>query len=742
MDSGAQKRKNRNCNSLELAKPECVENSDLEPGEIARETDSEMEESIEGGVVSKTGDAMELEREPLMADSSISPVPRRHRRSKKHRIESERHRISSERDAIRNRRHSSNRRSEIDRSSALTFRERERLRKRDDPSPRRRRSSDFRVDSNRRHHSKRRRRHREKNRDRDDEIEIEEPQIDESELIERQREERRKRIEAIKSKHRQLAQQRNQPPDLTVAESDGGSDKSTSVVQPHVNENADSPGGTLSPNSVSSVELTLVNRKSEDANHLMEQVSSVLCQTQTESQLKANTELVIDKPIQTLEKDECSTDHLAMLKDEKHDKEKLLVDTRAPSLEAEIQETDDIFCDSPEAANKAYSALDNAVKKATANRGLIDAYDDAEGYYKFRIGEILDNRYEIASCNGKGVFSTVLRGKDKVRKDANGEYPEVCVKVIRANDLMKNCGRKEEHFLKQLAATDPDNKRHCIRLLRSFFYRGHLCLVFEPMSMNLRELTKKFGRDVGLSLDGVGHFTAQLLVALKHLKMNKILHADIKPDNILVNEKFSRVKLCDFGSAMEDWSTEITPYVCSRFYRPPEVILGLEYSYGMDMWSLGCVIYEMFTGQYLFPGRSNNAMLKLMMDVKGPFPKKLLKKATFCEEHFEKDINMSFIEIDLDKFTKKPVKKLVSNPSIKQNFQSLLSKYSGGCDHRLVVQLADLLEKMMMLDPDKRIDVDEAMRHPFVKTYLHKAKHAQQQKEQQEQAAQQKQALK
>jgi len=96
--------------------------------------------------------------------------------------------------------------------------------------------------------------------------------------------------------------------------------------------------------------------------------------------------------------------------------------------------------------------------------------------------------------------------------------------------------------------------------------------------MNLRELTKKFGRDVGLSLDGVGHFTAQLLVALKHLRMNKILHADIKPDNILVNEKFSRVKLCDFGSAMEDWSTEITPYVCSRFYRPPEVMLGLEYS--------------------------------------------------------------------------------------------------------------------------------------------------------------------
>lgn len=189
--------------------------------------------------------------------------------------------------------------------------------------------------------------------------------------------------------------------------------------------------------------------------------------------------------------------------------------------------------------------------------------------------------------------------------------------------------------------------------------------------MNLRELTNKFGRNIGLSIDAVGHFTAQLLVALKHLKNNKILHADLKPDNILVNEKFSRVKICDFGSAMENWNIEITPYVCSRFYRPPEVILGLPYSqspilkllnliffnlgHPMDLWSIGCVIYELFTGKYLFPGRDNNGMLKCMMDVKGPFPKKMLKKGAFTEEHFEKDHNMSFVHMDIDTFTKKPV---------------------------------------------------------------------------------------
>ena len=258
------------------------------------------------------------------------------------------------------------------------------------------------------------------------------------------------------------------------------------------------------------------------------------------------------------------------------------------------------------------------MQRVTTSFGSVRSWTTVTRFSRSKVTDnVLHPSTSVVSFAGKGVFSTVLCGRDKVRRDATGNYPEVCIKVIRANDLMKNCGKREEQFLKLLSSTDPEHKRHCICLLRSFVYRGHLCLVFEPMAMNLRELTKKFGRDVGLSLDGVGHFTAQLLVALKHLKLNELLHADIKPDNVLVNEKFSRVKLCDFGSAMEEWSTEITPYVCSRFYRPPEVILGLKYGYAMDMWSLGCVIYETFTGQYLFPGRTNNAMLKLMMDVKG-----------------------------------------------------------------------------------------------------------------------------
>lgn len=75
----------------------------------------------------------------------------------------------------------------------------------------------------------------------------------------------------------------------------------------------------------------------------------------------------------------------------------------------------------------------------------------------------------------------------------------------------------------------------------------------------------------------------------------------------------------------------------------------------MDMWSIGCVLYELFTGKILFPGKTNNEMLKLMMDVKGPFPKKMLKKAAFADKHFNDDLNMSFALLEEDPVSRRPV---------------------------------------------------------------------------------------
>lgn len=76
----------------------------------------------------------------------------------------------------------------------------------------------------------------------------------------------------------------------------------------------------------------------------------------------------------------------------------------------------------------------------------------------------------------------------------------------------------------------------------------------------------------------------------------------------------------------------------------------------MDMWAIGCVVYELFTGKILFNGRTNNEMLRRMMDVKGPFPKKMLRKGAFTAKHFDDDPSMSFRCYEDDPVTRQPVR--------------------------------------------------------------------------------------
>jgi serine/threonine protein kinase len=96
-------------------------------------------------------------------------------------------------------------------------------------------------------------------------------------------------------------------------------------------------------------------------------------------------------------------------------------------------------------------------------------------------------------------------------------------------------GLKELDILRKLNDADPEDRQHCVRLFRHFFHKQHLCLVFEPLAMNLREVLRKYGKDVGLNIKAVRSYSQQLFLALRLLKKSKILHADIKPDNILVS---------------------------------------------------------------------------------------------------------------------------------------------------------------------------------------------------------------
>ena len=113
---------------------------------------------------------------------------------------------------------------------------------------------------------------------------------------------------------------------------------------------------------------------------------------------------------------------------------------------------------------------------AYENLNLKENWDDAEGYYRVRIGEILDKRYSVYGFTGQGVFSSVVRVRDAARNNQ-----DAAIKIIRNNEMMHKTGLKELEFLKKLNDADADDKFHCLRLFRHFYHRNHLCLVFEPL---------------------------------------------------------------------------------------------------------------------------------------------------------------------------------------------------------------------------------------------------------------------
>uniref|UniRef100_A0A0E0D5I0 Homologous-pairing protein 2 homolog n=1 Tax=Oryza meridionalis TaxID=40149 RepID=A0A0E0D5I0_9ORYZ len=315
---------------------------------------------------------------------------------------------------------------------------------------------------------------------------------------------------------------------------------------------------------------------------------------------------------------------------------------------------------------------------------LHNNWEDEEGYYIYHFGEVLQGRYEITARRGKGVFSTVVNAKDlKAQKDGCGE---VAIKII-CNNIEKE---------------------------KSTIYLGHSLYryrsVLESLHMNLREVIKKFGHGNGLKLTAVRAYARQIFIALKHLRHSGVLHCDIKPDNILVNKDGNWLKLCDFGSAMSAGNNEITPYLVSRFYRAPEIILGLPYDHPLDMWSAGCCLSELYTGKILFDGSTNNDMLRLHMELKGPFPKKMLRKGAFTMQHF--DQNMNFLARKKDPITKTVVNRLLLNIKPK-GVGSAISSCPGD-DPKMISSFKDLLEKIFVLDPKKRITVSEALGHPFI----------------------------
>ena len=194
----------------------------------------------------------------------------------------------------------------------------------------------------------------------------------------------------------------------------------------------------------------------------------------------------------------------------------------------------------------------------------------------------------------------------------------VAIKIIKNKKPFYNQALVEIKLLKHIIDRDPHDKCYIVRMKSHFEFRNHLCIVFEMLSYNLYELLRNTNF-LGVSLNLIRKFAHQVLTSLMFLSNENvnIIHCDLKPENILLrNPKRSGIKLIDFGSSC--YSDErIYQYIQSRFYRSPEVLLGIPYTVNIDMWSLGCILVEMHTGEPLFSGTDEFDQMGKMIEVLG-----------------------------------------------------------------------------------------------------------------------------
>jgi len=356
----------------------------------------------------------------------------------------------------------------------------------------------------------------------------------------------------------------------------------------------------------------------------------------------------------------------------------------------------------------------------------IEDLADEEGFFRAPPGTLVQS-YTICGELGKGVFSTVFLVKK------TSEELLLAMKVLRANETMYKAGMKELSILREIG-----DHPHIVKLLDSFELENsdrsstspHLCLVFERMEMNLRETLNKYGQNVGLSLEGVRTFARQLCSALARLRDLEIVHADLKPDNVLVSADLRRCSLSDLGSAFRLRDPEAlipTPYLVSRYYRSPEIILGLKYGCEADVWALGATLFELFCGRVLFPGETNNDMLRLIHEAVGRIPKAMVRR--HCEvyktrlerePHFESmsedsSSEFRFKQHERDPVTGSVIRRLVrvaERPSPRQSVKGLVIAKGLETvteDQTLLLDFADALEACLAIDPHHRLDPRKAM---------------------------------
>ncbi|CAH1103080.1 unnamed protein product [Psylliodes chrysocephalus] len=337
---------------------------------------------------------------------------------------------------------------------------------------------------------------------------------------------------------------------------------------------------------------------------------------------------------------------------------------------------------------------------------ILTAQDDDEGHLVYNPGDVLQDRYKILGTLGEGTFGKVVKVRDLEMDHI------MALKIIKNVEKYREAAKLEINVLEKLADKDPDCIHLCVKMLDWFDYHGHMCIAFEMLGLSVFDFLKENSYQP-YPLDQVRHISYQLCYSVKFLHDNKLTHTDLKPENILFVDseyevlfhnkkkkdvrkvKRTDVRLIDFGSATFDHEHHST-IVSTRHYRAPEVILELGWNQSCDVWSIGCILFELYLGITLFQTHDNREHLAMMQRILGEIPVRMARKTKtkyFYRGKLEWDEKSS-----AGRYVRDNCKPLIKYRQLDDE------------DHNA---LFDLITQMLKYEPLERITLKDALTHPF-----------------------------